>query len=349
MMCEENQVAPFHIMTKDKERLFAWLIAPLGVYSKNATDFIAEKSRIDDIEARLAFKLLREDADARLLLYFHGNTGTVAQGRRTEEYRMYGSGASDKIFVITFDYRGFGKSTGSPSESGLLKDAEAVVDWALNTAGISPDRIVLLGHSLGTAVATGIVHHYATRDEPIVFAGLILCAAFTNTANGFAAYSIADVVPVLAPVKLISPLHSWFSRRFKDTWRTDERLAALVKRCEEFQLVLVHAQDDGTMPWDQTEELFASTLRAAIEVAQPELRIVDMGEAGTQEIWRLGRKSVSKLIARHGGENYSRTVMHGNETDYDDNRPQHHDEVVAGRACRAGVIRARACHERLGA
>lgn len=297
----ENQASPFRIPTKDGKRLFAWLIAPLGMYSKNAQEFLAEKPGNGDIKEKLAFKLLKDDLDARLLIYFHGNTGTVAQGRRTEEYRMYSSGASEKIFVLTFDYRGFGKSTGTPSEDGVLNDAEAVVDWALSVVGISPDRIVLLGHSLGTAVATGIAHHYANLEQPFEFAGLILCAAFTNTGSAFSAYSIGDVIPILSPLQLIPPLQAWFSRRMKDTWRTDRRLATLAKQCENLQLVLVHAQNDGTMPWNQTEALFASTLKAATEDADPKVRVIDLGEAGRQEIWREGKRSISKLIAKHGG------------------------------------------------
>lgn len=189
-------MATFHIASDDGERLFAWLVTPLGVYSRHAEQFIEEDPLPDDIEHRVAFRLLKRNPEARLVIYFHGNTATVAQGRRTEEYRMYSSGASDKIFVLAFDYRGFGKSTGSPSEQGLLNDAKAVVHWAIHTAGISPERIVFLGHSLGTAVATAITHHYANLDAPIGFAGLILCASFTNTGSAFASYAIADVIPV---------------------------------------------------------------------------------------------------------------------------------------------------------
>lgn len=298
----ENQVLPFRISTKDAERLFAWLIAPLGVYSRHADQFIHENGDPDHVESRLAFKLLRDDPEARLLIYFHGNSGTVAQGRRTEEYRMYSSGASDKVFVLTFDYRGFGKSTGTPSEAGILKDAEAVVDWALNVAKISPDRILLLGHSLGTAIATGIAHHYANLESPIEFAGLILCAAFTNTGNAFSAYAIAGVVPILAPVKMIAPLQVWFNRRMRDTWFTDRRLAELAHQCEKLQLVLVHAEDDATMPWNQTEELFKSTLKAAAEEEIPKLKVIDLGEAGRQEAWTSGTRSITKLIAKHGSK-----------------------------------------------
>jgi abhydrolase domain-containing protein 12 len=224
----ENQVTPFRITTTDNVQLFTWLVAPLGVYAKYSEEFINEQPSVDDIEERLAFKLLKEDPEARLLIYFHGNSATIAQQRRTEEYRSYSSGASSKIFVLAFDYRGFGKSSGAPSETGLLTDAEAIVDWALNRAKISPDRIVLLGHSLGTAVVAGIAHQYTKIG--IEFAGLILCAAFTNAGGAFASYSIGGIVPVLAPVKLSSALQAWFGSKMKDTWHSDHRLADIARK-----------------------------------------------------------------------------------------------------------------------
>jgi abhydrolase domain-containing protein 12 len=224
----ENQVTPFRISTEDGEQLFTWLIAPLGVYAKHSEDFITEQPGVHDIEEKLAFRLLRSDPEARLLIYFHGNSATIAQQRRTEEYRSYSAGASDKIFVLAFDYRGFGRSSGTPSEPGLLSDAQAVVDWALNIAKISPDRIVLLGHSLGTAVVSGIAHQYAKVG--IEFAGLILCAAFTNAGGAFASYSIGGVIPVLAPIKLSSALQRWFSSKMRDTWHSDDRLADLARK-----------------------------------------------------------------------------------------------------------------------
>ncbi|KAF2708592.1 alpha/beta-hydrolase [Pleomassaria siparia CBS 279.74] len=305
----KNQTASFRIPTKDGERLFAWLMAPLGLYSKHADEFIGEPSSVDaDIEQRVAFDLLRNDTDARLVVYFHGNTGTIAQGRRTEEYRMYSSGASDKMFVLAFDYRGFGQSTGTPSESGLLNDAEAVIDWALTVACVSPDRIVLLGHSLGTAVATGIAHRYMNLDHAVQFSGLILCAAFTNTANAFSSYSIANLLPLLAPVRMIPSLQTWFGHQMCDTWETSSRLTDMARRSNKFQLMLVHAEDDMTMPWNHTEELFKSTLKAAMEGALTDdealdkVRVIDLGESGRQETWCSGRTRISKLIAKHGGK-----------------------------------------------
>ncbi|KAH7084576.1 Alpha/Beta hydrolase protein [Paraphoma chrysanthemicola] len=279
----KNQVKPFTITTNDNEKLFAWLVAPLGVYAENAEAFIAEHPSPDGIEEKLAFKLLRDDPEARLLLYFHGNSATIAQQRRTEEYRSYSSGASDKIFVLAFDYRGFGRSSGTPSETGLLNDAEAVIDWALNEARVPPERIVLLGHSLGTAVV----------------------AAFTNAGNAFASYSIGGVIPVLAPVKMSSRFQSWFGRRMRDTWHSDDRLTDLARNCAHLQIVFAHAEDDTTMPYNETEKLFRSTLDAAMQ-AMPQdgvtknLKVVDLGEAGRQEVWQSGSKCLQKTIAKHG-------------------------------------------------
>jgi abhydrolase domain-containing protein 12 len=237
-------VIPFHIATKDNARLFAWLVAPLGVYARNADAFIQEKTGID-VEDTLAWKLLRNDPEARLLIYFHGNSATLAQERRTIEYRSYSAGASEKLFVLAFDYRGFGLSNGGPSESGLLSDADAVIDWALNTCRIPPERIVLLGHSLGTAVVSGIAHRYAT-NLGVEFAGLILCAAFTNAGNAFSSYSIGGVVPVLAPVKIFPAFQAWFAGRMVDTWRSDDRLAAMARKSTSSHMTLRFCEDAGS-------------------------------------------------------------------------------------------------------
>lgn len=201
------------------------------MYAQYADEFVAESAGVDDIQEKLTFRLLKDNPEARLLVYFHGNTATIAQGRRTEEYRSYASGASEKIFILAFDYRGFGKSTGSPSEIGLLNDAEAIIDWALNTARIPSERIVLLGHSLGTAVVSSVARHYSKMG--IDFAGIMLCAAFTNAGNAFSSYSIGGLVPILAPIKLSPTFQAWFSRRMRDTWKSDDRLASLVCKYHE--------------------------------------------------------------------------------------------------------------------
>ena len=79
--------------------------------------------------------------------------------------------------MLSVDYRGYGKSTGSPSEAGLIQDGIATVDWAMSVAGVASERIVVVGQSLGTAVTSGVVEHFAARD--VEFAGVI-CEQFLN-------------------------------------------------------------------------------------------------------------------------------------------------------------------------
>lgn len=234
------------------------------MYASHADEFINEQQGMEDVEERVAFRMLRDDPEARLLIYFHGNAGTIAQERRTLEYRLYSAGASDKIFVLAFDYRGFGRSSGTPSEPGLLNDGEAVVDWAMKTCKIAQDRIVLLGHSLGTAVVAGTAHHYAALG--IEFAGLILCAGFTNAGNAFSSYTVANLFPILAPVKTIPAVQAWFSRRMRDRWMTDDRLADLTRKSTAgdeqvffpldswYQFNFAHVLDPGGWLWLEGDE-----------------------------------------------------------------------------------------------
>ena len=110
----------------------------------------------------------------------HGNAGHVAQGWRTDTYRALAAGAPDRIHVLAFDYRGFGHSSGTPTEQGLITDGIAVVQWAIEVAKVPPERIVLVGQSLGTAVATAVAEHFSLHLAT-EFAGLILCRQFLGS------------------------------------------------------------------------------------------------------------------------------------------------------------------------
>ena len=57
------------------------------------------------------------------------------------------------VTVLVFDYRGYGKSEGSPDEAGVLADARAARTWLAEKTGVAENQIVLMGESLGGAVA----------------------------------------------------------------------------------------------------------------------------------------------------------------------------------------------------
>jgi len=106
-------------------------------------------------------------AGRAVIAYFHGNGGHI--GYRAERLRWF---ARDGDGVLMAEYRGYGGNPGAPTEAGLLTDAAAALEF-LASEGITPNRVVLYGESLGSAVAVAMA---AQRDV----AALILEAPFTS-------------------------------------------------------------------------------------------------------------------------------------------------------------------------
>ena len=86
--------------------------------------------------------------DAPVILFFHGNAGNMSNCLDNIRL-MLASG----LQVFIFDYRGYGKSEGKPSEAGLYKDGIAAYDYLVSGKRIKADKIICFGHSLGAAVA----------------------------------------------------------------------------------------------------------------------------------------------------------------------------------------------------
>ena len=96
--------------------------------------------------------------DARyVLLFFHGNAGNVSH--RLESIRLFNA---LKLSVFIIDYRGFGHSEGKISEHGTYEDAQTALEYLTGKRGVSRDRIIYFGRSLGSAVAVEL----ATHDPP---------------------------------------------------------------------------------------------------------------------------------------------------------------------------------------
>ena len=104
-----------------------------------------------------------------VVLYCHGNIGTVDKwailaGRLSQLHR---------ISILVFDYRGYGRSSGIAHEQGIFQDAEAARNWLANENGIHPSEVVLMGRSLGGAVAVDLASNGGAR-------GLILESTFSS-------------------------------------------------------------------------------------------------------------------------------------------------------------------------
>ncbi|MFL6229444.1 MAG: alpha/beta hydrolase, partial [Pyrinomonadaceae bacterium] len=115
----------------------------------------------------------------RALLYLHGNGGNVTHRRDIIDLLV-----GLPVNVLIIDYRGYGKSEGTPSEEGLYEDARAAWDYLTNARGVRASRIVIYGESLGGAVAVDL----ASKVKPC---GLVVQSSFT---------SIADMAAELMPL-----------------------------------------------------------------------------------------------------------------------------------------------------
>ncbi|EFR01675.1 abhydrolase domain-containing protein 12 [Nannizzia gypsea CBS 118893] len=309
-----NQITPFPITTPDGHSLYAWHVLPLELYRKHEQALLAEPSGfVSDFDSRVAFKLLRDDPEARLILHFHGAAGTVASGYRPANYRALSVGSPGKIHVLTIDYRGFGRSSNvTPSESGLIVDALAVVDWAMNVARIPPSRLMVFGQSIGTAVSLAVIQHFALQNPPVSFAGAMLVAPFVNSASLAATYSIASTIPLLSPVARFPILFKQFSTLIHDKWLSSNRLGDFIGTSElnneKYRVTLIHAEDDYDIPFHRTQSLFWSAVNATVPggITYKDLDLkkaterIDNTVAGSVMEWRTDNGVIREQILKTG-------------------------------------------------
>jgi hypothetical protein len=157
------------------------------------------------------------------VLFCHGNAGNLS-GRLEIIAAYHELGLS----VLIFDYRGYGRSQGRPSEEGTYEDGLAAWRHLTETRGCSPSEIVILGRSLGGAIAAWL----AQRHTP---GALILESAFTSVPDVG-----AEVYPYL-PVRLLS--------RFR--YNSLARMSEI--RCP---VLIAHGRDDEMIPFDHGQALF---------------------------------------------------------------------------------------------
>lgn len=282
-----NQVTPFSLDTSDGETIFAWHILPLPLYLQNEASLATQTPGFSkDFTQTESFRLLKEDPESRLVMYFHGNAGHIAQGFRPDSYHTLTDTSS--YHVVAIDYRGFGHSSGSPTEAGVIHDASTLVDWAVDVAGIPPSRIVLLGQSLGTAVVSGVAEKYALQG--VEFAGITLVAGFSDLASLLTGYRILGVFPVLAPFRVWPWLVRSFNYFVVDKWHSANRLGNIVRHTKtRLRINLVHAKNDADIPWTEDNKLF----RAA---ANETVGILDDGEFDAWKEQRTVRKGDDAFV-----------------------------------------------------
>jgi uncharacterized protein len=161
--------------------------------------------------------------DRGVVLFCHGNAGNISH--RLESIELFHQLG---LSTFIFDYRGYGRSRGRPSEAGTYRDAEAAWMRLVNEDNIPPSRIIVFGRSLGGAVAAWLAQHQTP-------AALILESTFTSIPD-----IGAEAYPFL-PVRLMS--------RFR--YNTVDYVGRV-----SVPLLIVHSRDDEMIPVAHGRRLF---------------------------------------------------------------------------------------------
>ncbi|KAI9494368.1 Alpha/Beta hydrolase protein [Zychaea mexicana] len=236
-----NKVRNIHITSADNVTLGAWHILPTSYYQRH-------NLRDDpNLPSDTVYDAALSDPSYDTVLYLHGNALHRAAPWRTDLYKRLGD-KFDRLNIIAIDYRGFGDSEGIPSEEGLRLDALATVDW-LFQRNVSHDRISLIGHSLGTGVATTLAYDMTKRDQPPN--ALILKAAYSSLPNLIFEYRMLKYIAVLSPVRLVPPVQKWLLSHLLHVYDSVSRIEYL-----ECPILLTYGASDVEIPGHNSQLLF---------------------------------------------------------------------------------------------
>lgn len=161
-----------------------------------------------------------------VLLFFHGNAGNISH--RLDSISIFHRLGLD---VLIIDYRGYGRSSGKPTEQGTYRDAEAAWRHLVDERGIPAGRIVIFGRSLGGAVGARLGSRLGDGDTP---AAVIIESSFTSGVD------MARRLYPFLPARLITRLR----------YPVVEYASLL-----ESPVLVVHSRDDEIIPFEMGQRI----------------------------------------------------------------------------------------------
>lgn len=164
-----------------------------------------------------------KNKDSHILLFCHGNAGNVSH--RLEKIQIF-SGLGAGVFI--FDYRGYGRSAGRPSENGLYEDAGAAYDYLISR-GCPEEKIIAYGESIGGAVVVDL----ASRQK---VSAIITEGAFSSAKD---------------MIRLSYPFLPYFI--FAARFDSLSKIKALA-----IPKLVIHSVDDEIVPYHLGERLFGA-------------------------------------------------------------------------------------------
>lgn len=169
--------------------------------------------------------LVKVDKPRGVILFCHGNAGNISH--RLDSLAIF---ARLGFSTLIFDYAGYGRSGGRPTEAGSYRDGQAAYDYLVKKLAQTPEHIVLFGRSLGAGVAAHLAAHNSCG-------GLIMESAFTSVED------LGQQLYPFLPVRLLS--------RFSYNSR------AILSQIN-CPVLIAHSIDDEIIPFSHGRELFAA-------------------------------------------------------------------------------------------
>jgi len=213
------------LRTLENSVVFAPTTYPTGNWQPTGVNFEDAWFTADDGTKLHGWYVPHENPRA-VVLYAHGNAGNLSD----RAYLLPVLHDQLDLSVMMFDYRGYGRSEGSPDEQGILRDARAARTWLARRVGIAENDIVLMGRSLGGAVAIDMAAADGAR-------GLIIESTFT---------SLPDMAGELLPM---TPA-KWLMSNWLDSLDKISKYRG--------PLLHSHGRDDSLIPFEQGQQLFAA-------------------------------------------------------------------------------------------
>ncbi len=192
--------------------------ADIGLEYENLTLNTPDNERIN------AWYIPTNNQTAKTVLFFHGNAGNISH--RLETIKIYNQLG---LNFLIFDYRGFGISTGKPTEEGTYLDADTAWQYLIEEKKLNPEEIILAGRSLGGGVAAEL----AKKAHPAM---LILESTFTSMTEVSAKH-----YPFM-PTSLIVKHEYETSLKLKDI------------HCP---IVFAHSKNDEVIPYEHSQRNYA--------------------------------------------------------------------------------------------
>lgn len=223
----DGQEVPLKLKTTDGLEIEAWHIKSIDTSPGNSKDY-------------------------PFFIYFHGNASNRTKPRKLQIYEQL-LRCFPGSQILAPEYRGYAMSDDEPTQQGVSLDARAAWEYVTKIRGVLPTQIVIIGQSLGAAVATHLLKEL--NDEGVVPRATILYCGFKNVPEVSIDYpKMKYAMPI---VSVLPRIAEKISPYIHDKWNSIE----IVRGGLQGPLLWLHGTKDRTIPYSHGKALFGAALQ----------------------------------------------------------------------------------------